>query len=137
MTRFVLRERPQAYPRYDIITRDSNPGPVFDLGVLLEAYDGSIYLRPADVIEMARQLGMATTDEVAELRATIGMLDNKINQLPHAQEELRSGLDSLISEFHSNLRGDKPPVPVPSVEPEQVDRKPETPKRKAVGSINI
>lgn len=104
-SRFILRDRCVAYPYFDIHTQDSN-GPVFDLGVDLDSYDGSLYIRPEYIIDMGRTLGMATVDEVAEMRATIAALETKINKLPAAQEELKSGLDAVVASFYTALDSD-------------------------------
>lgn len=106
MTRFVYLDRPLAYPFFDIVLRDTNPGGCFDLSVLLEDYTGSLYLRQEHVIEMARSLGMATVDEVAAMNARIRELEGRIERLPAAQEELKNGLAQLVSDFHSRLLSD-------------------------------
>ncbi|SRR6266498_1131164 len=105
-SRFLLWDRPNAYPKYDLIDRDPDPGQVFDLGVNLDDYDGQVYLKPRHVIEMARTLGMATMSEVAELRAIIDDLRRQVNRLPLEQEKLKSGIDDLVTSFYSGLHTD-------------------------------
>jgi len=101
-SRFFIRDRCEVYPYFDIHNQDTN-GPVFDLGVDMDSYDGAVYVRPEYIIDMARTLGMATVEEVAELRATVAELTRKINKLPVAQEELKSGLDSVVASFYTAL----------------------------------
>lgn len=113
MTRFIHLDRPLAYPYFDIILRDTNPGDCFDLSVLLEDYTGSLYVRDEHIIEMARSLGMATRDEVAEMKAHIAELEARIDRLPAAQEELKDGLSALVIKFRSDLLADSIGIPVP------------------------
>lgn len=121
MTRFTHWDRPHAYPFFDIVTRDTNDGGCFDLSVLLEDYTGSLFLRDEHVIEMARSLGMATVDEVAVLRAHVESLEAQISRLPKAQEELKNGLASLVSNFHRDLLTDDVVVSVPVEESKSDD----------------
>lgn len=108
-SRFLIWDKPNAYPKYDLILRSSD-GPVFDLGVILEDYSGSVYLRPEHVIEMGRTLGMATKEEVQALRQSIENLNSQIDELPNAQEELKNGINDAVGRFYSSLSGVKPPV---------------------------
>lgn len=126
-SRFLLWDSPVAYPHYDLILRDTT-GPVFDLGVDLDDYNGSVFLKADHVIEMARDLGMATTDEVQELLKEIQDLKNQIEILPVAQEELKDGLDSLVSNFYNHLHSGERTlsIPVPDSEPDH----PKSPKAK-------
>lgn len=136
-SRFLIRERCVAYPYFDIHNQDSQ-GPVFDLGVDLDSYDGTVYVRPEYVIDMARTLGMATVDEVATMRATIASLESKINKLPKAQEELKSGLDAVVASFYASLDSDDSadqPALFGDSESESDNREPETPERKADGPL--
>jgi len=103
-----------ASPFYDLIHQDSR-GPVFDLAVTLESYDGSVYIHQDDIIEMARTLGMATTDEVAQMMQEIQHLKSRVNRLPKAEEELRRELDIAVDGFYRNLHSDESDV-VPSSE---------------------
>lgn len=137
MTRFVHLDRPLAYPFFDIVTRDTNAGGCFDLSVLLEDYTGSLYVRDAHIVEMARSLGMATSSEVAELKAEIERLKAQIDRLPSAQEELKNGLASLVSKFHNDLTGNDPEPSVGNTEPEPVDSTVEEPERETIGSVSL
>ena len=103
-SRFLIWDRPLAYPKFDIITRDTDPGPVFDLGVELDSYDGSIYIKPEHIVEMGRTLGMMTKADADKLRAENEELKRQINSLPAAQEELKDGLDNLVSVFFNRIR---------------------------------
>lgn len=133
-SRFLLLDTPRAYPFYDLLLQDSK-GPVFDLGVDMDSYDGSVYILPEHIIDMARTLGMATIEEVAEMKAHIESLESKINKLPTAQEELKSGIDDLVSEFYTRLNSvDSEPVATES-EPIKDDRKSAEAERKADGPL--
>ena len=105
-SRFLLWDNPRSYPNYDLVHRDTN-GPVFDLGVVLESYDGSVYIHQDDIIEMARTIGMATAAEVEALHDVIDELRRRLNRLPKAEEELRNGLDMAVSSFYRNLSTDE------------------------------
>lgn len=136
-SRFLVWPKPLSYPFYDLINRDTNPGPVFDLAVELSDYNGSVYLRVDSVIEMARVLGMATTDEVSALNAHIASLESQISKLPSAQEELKNGLASLVGKFHRDLLSDDPVIPVVAEEPEPLDKLFEDAERKAVRPASL
>lgn len=135
-SRFLIREKPVAYPYYDLIHQDSQ-GPVFDLNVQMDSYDGSVYLRTDHVIEMGRTLGMATAEEVQDLRNTIDDLRRQINSLPLAQEELKSGIDNLVAKFYATINT----VPSESVDSDPVAEpdNPEPPQaeRKTIGPISL
>lgn len=92
-----------AFPYFDVIHRDTSPGKVFDLGVELDNYDGSIYIRDRDIVEMGRTLGMLTKEEADKLREQNAELRRQINKLPVVQEELKSGLDDLVAKFFASL----------------------------------
>lgn len=102
-SRFLLWEKPLAHPYFDLVTRDTSPGQVFDLGVDLSSYDGSVYIKPEHIIEMARTLGMLTKDDAQKLRAENAELRRQINKLPRVQEELKVGLDDLVAKFFASL----------------------------------
>lgn len=123
--RFLLWEKPLAYPFYDIITRDTAPGKVFDLNIELSSYDGSVYLKPEHVVEMARTLGMMTAEEANKLREENKDLRRQINKLPVAQEELKNGLDDLTARFFASLNTVDNGGNDNSVDATQDDRKPE------------
>lgn len=136
-SRFLLRERCVAYPYFDIHNQDSQ-GPVFDLGVDMDSYDGTVYIRPEYVIDMARTLGMATVEEVAEMRATIADLSSKINKLPTAQEELKIGLDAVVASFYASLNSDDSadqPALFGDSEPESDNREPAETERETDGPL--
>lgn len=138
-SRFLIREKPTAYPYYDLIHQDSQ-GPVFDLNVEMNAYDGSVYLRTDHVIEMGRTLGMATKEEVAALRETIAELRRQINTLPFAQEELKSGIDDLVARFYAtiNTLHSEPSLPISDIQvAESNDPEPPETERKTIGPISL
>lgn len=139
-SRFLIRDKPVAYPYYDICLQDSQ-GPVFDLNVEMDQYNGSVYLRTDHVIEMGRTLGMATAEEVQQLRDTIDDLRRKINSLPYAQEELKIGIDTLVGKFYDTIRDYNSEPSLPAVsdiqESEQVDPEPPQSERKTIGSISL
>jgi uncharacterized small protein (DUF1192 family) len=137
MTRFTHWDRPHAYPFFDLVNRDTGEGGCFDLSVLLEDFTGSVFLRDEHVIEMARSLGMATQLEVAELKAQIALLQSQINKLPDAQEELRSGLDSLVSKFHRDLLADSFEPPVGNKESDADDQFLQEAEREAVRPFSL
>lgn len=136
-SRFLVWPKPLSYPFYDLLNRDTNPGPVFDLAVELNDYTGSVYLSVNSVIEMARVLGMATTDEVSALNAHIASLESQISKLPQAQEELKNGLASLVGKFHRDLLTDDLVVPVVVQEPESLDKLFEDAEREAIGPAGL
>lgn len=120
-SRFLIREKPVAYPYYDLIIQDS-AGPVFDLNVDMNAYDGAVYLRFEHVEEMARTMGMATAAEVQALKDTIGELQRKLYNLPLAQEELKIGLDALTKRFLDRIDSvDNPNQPTLPIDDEISD----------------
>lgn len=116
-SRFIIRDRPTAYPHYDLILQDSQ-GPVFDMNVEMDSYDGSVYIRTDHIVEMGRTLGMATKEEVDKLHATIKDLRAQLYRLPKAQEELKIGLDDLTARFFASLNTD---VSEPSVGNKEFD----------------
>ena len=136
-SRFLVWPKPLSYPFYDLVNRDTDPGPVFDLAVELSDYSGSVYLRVDTVIEMARVLGMATTAEVSVLKAHIDSLESQIGKLPQAQEELKNGLASLVSKFHTDLLADDPVVSVVIQEPEPIDKFLKDAEREAIGPAGL
>lgn len=133
-SRFLIREKPLAYPFYDIIHQDSQ-GPVFDLNVEMNSYDGSVYLRTDHVIEMARTLGMATVDEVREMRDIIIDLRRQVNKLPIAQEELKNGIDNLTARFFDYLSTVDAELNPSNPVDEPDNSEPKEAERKTIGSI--
>jgi len=133
-SRFLLWEQPFASPFYDLIHMD-NRGPVFDLGVVLNSYDGSVYIHQDDIIEMGRSLGMATAEEVSELMEEIRHLKEQVNRLPAAEKELRNGLDLAVDSFYRNLHSDESNV-VPSPEnPEPANDPDNESESEAIGTF--
>ncbi len=136
-SRFLVWPKPLSYPFYDLLNRDTDPGPVFDLAVELNDYTGSVYLSVNSVIEMARVLGMATTAEVSVLNAHIADLERQIGKLPQAQEELKNGLASLVGKFHSDLLNDDPIVSVVVQEPDTFAELLKSAEREAIGPASL
>ena len=138
-SRFLIREKPTAYPHYDLILQDSQ-GPVFDMNVEMDGYSGSVFIRTDHIVEMARTLGMATVDEVEAMRNTIADLRRQINKLPLAQEELKIGIDNLVGQFYASINTVDPvdDTPVPDVQESEPDAgKPAEAERKTIGSISL
>lgn len=98
--RFILLDKPAAHPFSDIIT-GTPEGPVFDLSVDLEYYTGVAYVKAEHVVEMARTLGMATIEEVEEMRAHIATLEARENQLPAHVESLINGINDSVINFRN------------------------------------
>lgn len=98
--RFVLLDKPAAHPFSDIVT-GTPEGPVFDLSVDLEYYTGVAYVKAEHVVEMARTLGMATIEEVKEMRAHIATLEARENQLPAHVESLINGINDSVTNFRN------------------------------------
>lgn len=133
-SRFLIRDKPIAYPYYDLCLQDSQ-GPVFDLNVEMDSYDGSVYLRTDHVVEMGRTLGMATKEEVAEYQRTITELQEKIARI-ETQEDLKSELSRILDHFHGLLSApDDERVSDDIQVAESNDSKPEETERKTIGSI--
>lgn len=103
--RFVLWDKPPAFPFSDIVT-GTGEGPVFDLSVDLEFYSGVPYLKAEHVIEMARTLGMSTKEETANLRAEISHLDAKNTRLPNHVESLVDGINELVDSYRVSINAD-------------------------------
>lgn len=126
MTRFILLEKPLVHPQVDIVNR-APEGPVFDLSVDLNGYDGPVYLRVDHVEEMARQLGYVHPDVVNELLDTIKVQQSKLAMLPDPVElaELKNGIDRYIGAFLGNDSGDSVVKPEPSKGSDPAGEKPE------------
>lgn len=88
--RFVLHDKPAAFPFSDIVTGTSE-GAVFDLSVDLEYYSGVAYVKAEHVKEMAKTLGMLTKEEADELRATF------------AKQELPAYVESFINGINASV----------------------------------
>lgn len=95
--RFVLHDKPAAYPFTDIVTT-TGEGPVFDLSVDLEFYSGVAYVKAEHVEEMGTTLGMLSKVEADKLRARIAHLEEVQDTLPAHVESLLHGInDSILS----------------------------------------
>jgi hypothetical protein len=134
--RFVLHDKPAAYPFTDIVTT-TGEGPVFDLSVDLEFYSGVAYVKAEHVEEMAHTLGMVTKVEADELRAKIIKLEEEKNTLPVHVERLIHGINaSLVSyaDSHSSV-----PITVPvylqDIDPGTEDGKGNEPEPDSADSI--
>lgn len=103
MTRFLRLDRPVATPYFDIVTRDTSARDVFDLGVDLEGYDGSIFIKATDIKEMARSLGMLSAEDAKLITDENKSLRAQLNKLPQQTEVLKSELDRVVSNFHAGL----------------------------------
>jgi hypothetical protein len=98
--RFILLNKPAAFPFKDMVT-GTPEGPVFDLSVDFDGFDGVGYIKAEHVIEMARTLGMATTDEVIEMRARIAELEAREHELPAHVERLLNGINDSVVNFRN------------------------------------
>lgn len=136
-SRFLVWPQPLSYPGYDLINRDTSPGDVFDLGIEMSDYSGGVYLAVPHVIEMAQHIGMATVEEADAMRQEIADLKAQINRLPKAEENLKDGIDSLVSQFLVDLHSDEPDVVVPQPEPEPIVRVLEEAERETVGPLGF
>lgn len=101
--RFILVEKPLAYPYVDIVTNTAE-GPLFDLSVDLDMFEGVPYVKAAHVEEMAKTLGMSTKEEVDALNERIRELEEENTRLPEASEELVNGINDLVSLYHSHIK---------------------------------
>lgn len=106
MTRFLRLDRPSCAPHFDIVNRDTNCGPVFDLGVDLVGYDGSLFIKVSDVQEMARSVGMLSAEDAKLITDENKRLQKMLDKLPEQSEVLKSELDRVVSDFHSRLSDD-------------------------------
>jgi len=100
--RFVLLSTPAAFPFKDMVT-GTPEGPVFDLSVDFDGYDGVGYLKAEHVIEMAHVLGMSTKEETLEMRARISELEVANKAVPTNVKRLLDGIDNLVAEFNSGI----------------------------------
>jgi hypothetical protein len=98
--RFKLLEKPLAYPFFDIVNRTPD-GPVFDLGVDVDTFDGVVYITADHVVEMAKLLGMIHGEEVEHLHDKINELEAQKNRLPEGVGELVNGINELVANYHS------------------------------------
>lgn len=103
MSRFLRLEKPSCYPHFDLVTRDTSVKDVFDLGVDLEGYSGSVFLKITDVQEMARSIGMLSAEDASIIIEENKSLRNQLDKLPKQTEVLKGELDRVISNFHAGL----------------------------------
>lgn len=94
--RFVLHSKPPAFPFIDVVT-GAPEGPVFDLSVDLDYYNGVVYVKAEHVEEMARTLGMEYKKEADPVSAET---NNEV-------ESLINGIDDILRAYR--------PAPVPVV----------------------
>jgi hypothetical protein len=116
--RFVLLEKPLAFPFHDIVNQ-APEGPVFDLGVDLEFKSGVVYITADHVEEMAKTLGMIHGEEVEHLHNRIKELEEEKNRLPEGVDELVSGINQLVVDYNQRavlgtIGHELSDVPVPS-----------------------
>lgn len=100
--RFKLLEKPLAYPFFDIVNRTPD-GPVFDLGVDVDTFDGVVYITADHVEEMAKSLGMIHGEEVEDLHKKIKELEEEKNRLPEGVDKLVSGINELVATYSSGV----------------------------------
>lgn len=150
--RFKLLEKPLAYPFFDIVNRTPD-GPVFDLGVDVDTFDGVVYITADHVVEMAKLLGMIHGEEVEHLHDKINELEAQKNRLPEGVGELVNGIDELVANYRdrtiSGPVGDelfdlslpiddgaeKDGEPIPDA-PKPDGQKPSAPKRKGTNELS-
>lgn len=128
MSRFLRLERPVAAPYFDITTRDTTVRDVFDLGVDLEGYDGSVFIKVTDIQEMARTIGMLSAEDAKLITDENKRLQAMVDKLPAETEVLKNELDRVVSNFHNSLTsvGDSSNA---ENEPEEHKRDSEEPKQ--------
>lgn len=111
MSRFLRLERPSCYPHFDITTRDTSVRDVFDLGVDLEHYSGSVFLKVSDVQEMARSIGMLSAEDAQLITDENKRLREQLDRLPEQAQVLKDDLDRVVANFHDRI-ADPSSVPV-------------------------
>lgn len=109
-SRFKVWDRPATYPLVDLIDGTAE-GPLFDLGIELEARDGAAYVKVIHIEEMARVLGWKSPEEVAEILEENENLKNRVDNLPQEVERLKDGIDRVVSDFYDRLDS-RPSFPV-------------------------
>lgn len=116
--RFVLLSKPVAFPFSDLVT-GTGEGPVFDLSVDLEFYNGVGYIKAEHVEEMARTLGMEYKKEAEPESAEIN----------HDLESLINGIDIVLRGYRPLAdpdSGSSISVPPYLSDPEPESRKPDS-----------
>lgn len=116
--RFKLLEKPLAHPFVDVINQTPD-GPVFDLGVDLEFFNGVLYITADHVEEMARMIGMVHGEEIEALREENKRLEEEKTRLPEGVDELVNGINELVVAYNQRavlgtLGHELPDVPVSS-----------------------
>lgn len=98
--RFPLVEKPLAYPFKDIVN-GTPEGPLFDLSVDVNNFDGVVYVKVEHIEEMAHMLGMITEAEANALNERIAELEAENEKLPDEVEELVNGIAGLVSRYRT------------------------------------
>ena len=111
MSRFLRLEKPSCYPHFDITNRDTSAKDVFDLGVDLEFYSGSVFLKVSDVQEMARSIGMLSAEDAKLITDENKRLREQLERLPEQAQVLKDDLDRVVADFHARI-ADPDSVPV-------------------------
>lgn len=90
MSRFSRHPKPPLYPHMDIHDRDSseNSGGYWDMGIDLENYDGSVYIKTNYIVDIAREIGMVDGAEVVALKEEIASLKRQIRAIDSVKEAL-------------------------------------------------
>lgn len=101
--RFPLRDRPTSFPRRSL--DGTAGGPVFDLGVQLENYDGAVFVPLSWVKEMGRSIGMLAAEEADLLKEEVHIQRSRNEVSVALAEELQSGINDLVGKFNTTLAG--------------------------------
>lgn len=99
-SRFLLVDKPLTFPFFDIVNQTPE-GPLFDLGVDLEYFNGVVYVKVEHIEEMARVLGMLSKDDATVLNERIKELEAENEKLPNEVEELVNGIAGLVSRYRT------------------------------------
>lgn len=96
----------RAYPKAPAGERDIWGDPtseVFDLGVNLANYSGGLYVPVENVIEMARSIGMLTTDQANDLQLELDSTKAQVESSGRFAKDLLDGITSHVDDFYRNL----------------------------------
>lgn len=113
MTRFRKVEKPEAIPFRDIHDQDSS-NPVWDMGVDLEAFSGSIYIKEHYILEIARLAGMVPEEKYKKLLEENEILRKKVEitasveEIPVKMGELQSELNLYLAAYRSESVDSEP-----------------------------